>query len=380
MIASITRPHPLLGIALALTLSSCQDVVSRPAPQEPETPELVLSRSTPRTIVQGSDTLRGIDLECRNWNSAVDAEVAGTPIHPDADGRFFLPIPRLGDFCEAELIVKIRTRTTTFTDTLRLTGDCPADPDSTISVPPDSDAVADDEDLVFPFDREGTIQPSHDGKAVAEVHGASWVPSESSTGGFLRFLPGDGVDFGVLVPDGQREGSLSILFRPDEAFLERVASTIFGNDGARLHVGVVAGQLFFQKGHDNIHRFVASRPGALSRSRWYWIRASWGSQGMVLEVDGTPVAWSDDTTTYRKSPWGEPSNRLWSGQKGWCCMEPLRIGSALHLSGDLDEVRLSRTQPVIWKDGHPHACEPSSSTTPVPLCGTTAPIRGIDLW
>jgi len=381
MTASIPRSNLLAVSLLAAVLSACQDTVSQPArPEDSEIPELVLARTSPRTIVHGSDTLRGIDLECRNWDPSTDAEVAGTPVRPDADGRFFLPLPHLGDFCEAELIVKIRTRKATYTDTLRLRGDCPADSDTTIVVPPDTETVAEEADLVFPFDHPGTSQPSRNGKAIAEVHGASWIPSEPTTGGFLRFRTGEGVDFGVLVPDGQSQGSVSLLFRPDAAFLERVASTIFGNDGGRLHIGIVAGQLFFQKNHDNVHRFVASRPGVLSEPRWYSIRASWGSQGMILEVDGTPVAWSNDVTKYQQSPWGEASNRLWSGQKGWCCMEPLRIGSALQLSGDLDEVHLSPTQPAVWNDGFPHACETTGIQTPVPLCGTTSPVRGIDLW
>jgi len=367
----------LTPLTVALSLAACQNDESASAnaaaPETNAVPRMVLLDPSPTTIVQDGKSVVGMRVQCKNWDSSYQAQVAGAPLAPGKDGTAFFPLPPLSDFCEIQMIVRIRTKTAVYDDTLRIQGDC----DGEVVDPVETDPVKPASDLVFPFDKEGASQPSADGSATATVDGATWV--SDPTGGHMAFAQGQAIDFGALFPDGQQQGAVSFRFKPDAAFLDRVASTILGNDGSRIHIGVVAGQLFFEKGHSDIHRFISSRAGALSESRWYEIRASWGAQGMILEVDGKPVAWSDDATAYQESPWGESWNHIWAGMKGPCCMEPLLIGSALYLTGELDDVRFSRTQPSIWGAGKTRACILDVSTT-IPLCGTTAPVRNVNLW
>lgn len=372
----ITRLSAFAAAAAFLVAAGCQSETTTAADGDglegvEKTPDVALLDQAPMRKVVGGDSVSGVRLQCRNWDDSYSIEAGGTELKPDSRGETFLPLPALGDYCEVSIVLTIRTRSTTFRDTLRLDGDCESE-DPTIDPPQSSGGL-----VLFPFDRETALQPSSDGAHLAKVSGAAWVADDQ--GGHLRLVEGTQVDFGALIADGRTEGAVSFRFRPDASFLSRTASTILGNDAARFHVGIVAGQLFFQKTHDNIHRFVASGPGVVTEQRWYSVRASWGPQGMVLELDGKPVAWSDDVSNYQASSWGSAWNTIVAGSKGWCCMEPLRIGSPLYYTGELDDVAFVPSQPSIWADGAPRSCL-DAGTEAVPLCGTTPPVRGDDLW
>ena len=136
-----------------------------------------------------------------------------------------------------------------------------------------------------------------------------------------------------------------------------------------MHIGYLRGLLFFQKGQDNVHHFVTSRLGQLQASRWYSIQATWCPLGMVLSVDGTPVAWSSDSSSYQRDARSDTSDLISIGHKDYCCMDALRITRPMQGAGDYSDIQFLKTQADAWNDGKAHACPDSVGGDILARCG-----------
>jgi hypothetical protein len=361
-----------LSLCALLALAACQDktesVVS-PQPPAPGTEGSLVAAGFARMVLQGrEDSVNALVVQCDSTSRSQGARVkVGGKELPTKDGKFLLPIPELDDFCGAQIVFTITTTKGTFTDTLRIKGHACDDTTSHhVPVPPVDSSIV--------FDFQDTGRTIHDRSKTHAASTANAVWSRDAAGTFfLEASATSDANFGALIPDGAKEGSVEIHFRPSETFSSIPARTIFGDDGARIHIGWVDGQLFFQKNHDNIHRFVSSDTGKLRDGNWHRILATWGPQGMTLSLDDTLVAWSNDVSAYHAGPEYSPfGNDLKLGAKTWCCMEPMRISSGLTGSGSYRFLKIGFRQPRIWSDGLPRACEERSHTK-VPSCGLTSP-------
>lgn len=198
---------------------------------------------------------------------------------------------------------------------------------------------------------------------------------------FLRIEPGDWVSLGPVIPDSTAEGTVSFAFRPGDAFHRDSAWTILGDQGGRLHIAFIKGTLFFQKGQDNLHRIVTSTSGQLPTNRWYRISASWGSMGMSLSVDGKPVAWSSDSSGYRRDTRTDTGFHISIGHKEYCCMDVLRITRPLQGAGDYADIRFLRKPLDVWGDGSSRKCPESLTTDLLPRCVVQGAVYVTDpLW
>lgn len=361
-----------LSLGAFLALGACQnktESVVSPQPPAPGTEGELVSAGFARMVLQGrEDSVNALVVQCDSTTRSQGARVkVGGKELPSKDGKFLLPIPELDDFCGAQIVFTVTTTKGTFTDTLRIKGHACDDTTSRhVPVHPV------DSSIVFDFQDTGRIIHDRSKAHAASTTNAVWSRDEKGIFA-LEASATSGANFGTLIPDGAKEGSVEIHFRPSETFSSIPARTIFGDDGARIHIGWADGQLFFQKNHDNIHRFVSSDTGKLRDGNWHRIRATWGPQGMTLSLDDTLVAWSNDVSAYHAGPEYSPfGNDLKIGAKTWCCMEPQRITRDLAASGSYRFLKVGFRQPRIRPDGDPRACEERSHTR-IPSCGLTTP-------
>lgn len=372
------RKQTLLPLISLLALAACQDkngpdaLISPSSSGSGEGSGSLVASGFARVSLPGRpDSVNALVVECDSATKVHGAKVkVGGAELPTRDGKFLLPIPELNQFCGAQITFTVTTTKGTFTDTLKIKGHACDD-----TVGAHIPEPAKDSSLVFDFQDTGSTFFDLTKRFPAKVRGASWHKDEE---GFYLHSQGTAtVNFGELIKDGSKEGSVTIRFRPDTNFAnarDTAVRTLFGNNGSRCHIGWVKGQLFFQKGHDNIHRFIASDTGMLKESRWYTIQATWGAQGMTLSLDGQLVAWSNDISPYHAAP---PSygNDLMIGGKTACCMEPQQISQYspnLTTAGSYRLVKIGRKQPDIWNDHTAHACKELSGLTS-PSCGVTSP-------
>jgi len=198
---------------------------------------------------------------------------------------------------------------------------------------------------------------------------------------FLRVTPGKWATLGAVIPDSTAQGTVSFSFRPGSQFDRDSAWSLLGDQGGRLHIGFLKGIVFFQKNTLSIHRFATSDTGQLGENRWYRISASWGPLGMILSVDGVPVAWNADTTFYKRDVSVDTAYLFSVGHKGACCMEALRITRSMQGAGDYSSIQFLKTQTDPWGDGVAHACPDSTSASLLPRCGSEATPTVTDpLW
>lgn len=359
-----------LSLSVLMVLGACQDksssVVS-PEPSQAGASELSAVGYARMLLPGHDDSVNALVVACDSATRSLGAKLkVGKSELPTRDGKFLLPIPELDDFCGAQIVFTITTTKGTTTDTLRIKGSACDDTTSQHVPLPGVDSS-----IVFDFQDTGRTILDRSKRHVANTSTAYWRRDE--TGFFLEASATSGANFGNLIPDGAKEGSVEIQFKPSETFTSVPARTIFGNDGSRVHIGWVDGQLFFQKGHDNIHRFVTSDTGMLKDRNWHKIVATWGKQGMTLSLDDQLVAWSNDVSAYHQGPPQAPyGNDLKIGTKTWCCMEPLRITRDLAPSGSYRFLKFTFKQPRIWEDEAPRACLERKHTA-VPSCGVTSP-------
>lgn len=366
-----------ITLSALLALTACQDkseagAVVSPNPTAGESAGNLTAAGFARVSVSGrSDSVNALVVECDSASKAHGAKikVGGTEL-PTRNGKFLLPIPELDQFCGAQITFTVTTTKGTFTDTLKIKGYA-CDDTTGRHIP----APAKDSSIVFDFQDTGAIFHDLSGRFPAMVNGTTWKKDES--GFYLHSSGTSTVNFGELIKDGAKEGSVTIRFRPDANFAnsrDTAARTIFGNNGSRCHIGWVKGQLFFQKGHDNIHRFIASDTGMMRESKWHTIQATWGAQGMTLSLDEKLIAWSNDISAYHAAP-ASYGNDLMIGGKTACCLEPQQISQYspdLTTSGSYRLVKISQKQPVIWSDNTAHACKELPGLTS-PSCGVTSP-------
>ena len=148
-----------------------------------------------------------------------------------------------------------------------------------------------------------------------------------------------------------------------------------------MHIGFLKGLLFFQKAHNNVHHFITSTQGQFPIDRWYKVSASWGSMGMTLSIDGTPVAWSSDSSIYQRDTRTDTGFHISIGHKEYCCMDALRITRPLQGSGDYANIQFLSSQIDAWKDGKPRKCPDSSATDLLPRCAIQGAVYVTDpLW
>lgn len=360
-----------LSLCAFLSLGACQDksssVVS-PESSDQGGVELSAAGYARMALPGQEDSVNALVVECDSSTRSHGARIkVGNRELPSRDGKFLLPIPELGDFCGAQIIFTITTTKGTFTDTLRIKGRA-CDDTTSNHVP----VVPVDSSIVFDFQDTGRTILDRSKRHVATTSNAPWARDDAGIFSLEASSTSD-ANFGNLIPDGAKEGAVEIHFKPSATFTGVPARTIFGNDGSRVNIGWVAGQLFFQKNHDNIHRFVTSDTGMLKDQEWHKIVATWGPQGMTLSLDDQLVAWSNDVSAYHQGPPQAPyGNDLKIGTKTWCCMEPLKITKDLAPSGSYRFLKISFKQPEIWEDKAPRACVERSHTA-VPSCGLTSP-------
>jgi len=355
-----------LCLASALLLVGCQDEVVSSSDSSAGSPRVV-SSGYARVLLDGrtdSSTALVIKIDSAKDTLTVDnaSLKVGTLTLSTYNGGYLLPIPDTSEFCGGKVVFDIETRKGHYSDTLHIHGT--ACDDSTAHVV----VAAKDSSIVYYFQDTGATFHDSTGKFPATASKASW--NSDSAGFFLKAPTSSIVDFGDLVKDGTSEGSVELLFRPDSAFRSIPARTIFGNDGGRIHIGWANGQIFFQKNHDNLHRFISSDTGLLKDLAWHRILATWGPQGMTLALDGRLIAWSSDVSGYHSAT--TQSNNLRIGGKSHCCMEPELVTSAINASGSYRYLRLGFKQPKVWSDSTAHACVERNYTA-IPSCGTTAP-------
>lgn len=360
-----------LSLCAFLFLGACQDKTSSvvsPESSDQGGVELSAAGYARMALPGQADSVNALVVECDSSTRSHGAKIkVGNTELPSRDGKFLLPIPELGDFCGAQIVFTITTTKGTFTDTLRIKGRA-CDDTTSNHVP----VTPVDSSILFDFQDTGRTILDRSKRHVATTSDAIW--ERDSAGLFsLKAFGSSGANFGNLIPDGAKEGAVEIHFRPSPAFSSVPARTIFGNDGSRVHIGWVDGQLFFQKGHDNIHRFVTSDTGLLKDQKWHKIVATWGPQGMTLSLDDTLVGWSNDVSAYHQGPPQAPyGNDLKIGTKTWCCMEPMRITRDITPSGSYRFLKISFKQPRIREDLSPRACQDRPHTA-VPSCGVTSP-------
>ena len=194
----------------------------------------------------------------------------------------------------------------------------------------------------FDFDHGGSDFSDRTGTHKAIMHGAG--SAEGYKGKGVACSEGSFVSLGFLVPDKTPEGTVELFIKPSNAFNPEGTYSIFGNQGARLHIIYKNRQMYFQKNHDNKHIFIHG-PAALESDEWYKIAVSWGPRGMRLFINENLIGFKQDTSDYRLDQrdlreYGE----FHAGYKNWCCMDGIGIynrSGNYYFEGTIDELHIS---------------------------------------
>jgi hypothetical protein len=178
------------------------------------------------------------------------------------------------------------------------------------------------------------------GKHRGVLKGANRTKGYTGTG--IECTHSRFAQFDSLIPNGLSNGTVDFYFKVNNTFNNDSIYTFLGNRGARVHVIYNKGSIYFQKNHDNLHKFTNYQI-SLSPEKWYRMAVTWGTKGMRIFIDNKLVASNTDTSNYMEDLTDATRKPFYIGYKMWGGMEGIGITDSkdYYFDGIIDELQIS---------------------------------------
>jgi hypothetical protein len=214
-----------------------------------------------------------------------------------------------------------------------------------IIVSPGKPAVLPTDDFTiayFGFEENQSTDSLFDlmGQHKGVLKGAKRTPGYSGNG--IECTYGKFAQFDSIIPYGISNGTIDFYFRTNNTFNNDSIYSFLGNRGARVHVIYNKGSIYFQKNHDNIHKFTNYKI-TFTPEKWYHMAVTWGTKGMRIFIDNKLIASNTDTSNYMVDTTDATFIPFYIGYKMWGGMEGIGIiGSQdYYFDGIIDELHIS---------------------------------------